>query len=236
MEEKLEAAKPAETPKEEAKEVKPTLDDVSRQGKELAEKLDKVIKQNSDKDSHISKIESENATLRATLQKVTTSIEGKPKEKDAILDKQRQKLIDQGYDASAVDSLLEVVSDIADQKANQRLVPIIMESAQELVESDPEIDRKFLEGNSTEITEEYNSYKTEISPRKIKANLKKAYKIVKDRLADEAKKETAPDTEEKREKMVSGGSPAPKGKKEEPKDDFLDRIDKAGGKQNAHFL
>lgn len=236
MPEEKQEGKPDPTPEEKAKEVKPTLEDVSKQGKDLAEKLDKVIKQNSDKDSHISKIENENAKLRETLQKVTTSIEGKPKEKDAILEKQRQKLIDQGYDAEAVDSLLEVVSDIADQKANQRLVPIIMESAQELVESDSEIDKAFLEKNSDKIMSEFNSYKPEVSPRKIKANLKKAYKMVKDSLADEAKKEAAPETEKKRDEMVAGGSPQPKGKKEEPKDDFLDRIDKAGGAKNAHFM
>lgn len=235
--EELEVADPAKTPKEEAKEVKPTLEDVAKQNKELNEKLDKVLKQNADKDSFISKVTSENKTLRDTLQKVSTSIEGKPKEqRDAILEAHAKKLSDKGYDAEAVSALLEVIADVADKKANERLVPLIMESAQELIESDPDIDQDFLQKNSEDITAEYNSYKVEVSPRKIKQNLKKAYAIVKNRRVEEAKKKESPAEEKKREEMVAGASAAPKGKREEPKDDILDRIEKAGGAKNSHFI
>lgn len=235
--EKTQTATPKEKVEEEKKEAKPTLE-------ELNEKLNKVLKQNSDKDSYISKLEGENAKERAekselqeTLQKVSASIVGKPKEEqDAEFEQVVSEFVNDGFDEKATRKLLKTSVAIARKEANKSLAPIIMDYAQGLVESDTDIDEEFLKRNEKAITIEFNSYKPEVSPRKIKANLKKAYQLVKDRLVEEAKKDKEPEEKSKREEMLPGGSVAPKGKKEEPKDDFLDRIDKAGSGKNSHFI
>jgi hypothetical protein len=227
---------PSSTPKEKKETPLPTLEDLAKQNRELNDKVSQVIKQNSDKDSHISKLEGENAKLRESMKKVTDSLEGKSEtQKDAILEKQRSKLIEQGYDAKAVNSLLEVIDTIADQRAQKRIVPIIMEVTEELIDSDSEIEKSFLEKNSDAINAEYNTYKVENSPRKIKQNFKKAYEIVKGRLAKEAKAKEEPQNQSEREKMLKGAGAPQKGKKEETTDDLLDRIDKAGSPQ-GHFV
>lgn len=220
-------------PEKEQAEVKPTLDDIAKQNKDMNEKLEKVLKQNADKDSFIAKLQNENKTLRSTVEKVSTSLEGKTeKQKDAILDAHRKRLVSKGYDEESVDLLLETMNDLADRRAQERIVPIIMEAAEELVESDAEIDKEFLNKNQEAITEEFGSFKAESSPRKIKANLKKAYRIVKERLAEKAKT----GTEDSRDKMIAGGKSEPKGRDKTPQgDDIISSIEKAGV-GSGHFI
>ena len=227
---------PLETaPEKEQAEVKPTLDDIAKQNKELSEKLEKVIKQNSDKDSFISRLQQENKGLRGTVEKVSTSLEGKSeKQKDAILEGHKAKFIEQGYDEKSVDLILDTIASVSERKAQEKIVPIIMEAAEELVESDPEIDQAFLQNNQDAISAEFGLFKTEASPRKIKANLKKAYKIVKERLTEDARRDKQ-DTGE-RDKMIAGGKPAQKGKEKTPSDDdFVTAIERAGS-SSGHFI
>jgi len=235
--EQTQATNPVETEVKAKEDVKPTLEDIASQNKELNEKLEKVLKQNADKDSHISRIEGENASMRQSLEKVTASLEGKTEtQKDTILAREKEKLVKKGYDAEAVDSLLESITSIAEQKAQSKVMPIIIDAAQDLVESDSEIDKEFLEKNQALVMDEYNTYKTELTPRKIKANLKKAYQIVKESLAKKAKLAALPEDERKRNEMLAGASPTPSGKKDvNPEEDFLDRIDRAGAKR-GHFV
>lgn len=218
---------------EEQGESTPTLDSIAKQNKELNDKLEKVLKQNSDKDSFISKLQGENRILRDTVEKVTTTLGGKSeKQKDAILDAHRERLVSKGYDAETVDLLLGTIVDLADRKAQEKIVPIIMEAAEELVESDAEIDKSFLEKNQDAISAEYGLFRPETSPRKIKANLKKAYKIVKERLAEAAK---AP-ADDSREKMLAGGRSEPRGKDKTPQgDDLVSAIEKSGS-GGSHFI
>ncbi len=234
-EENKEVVDPTTTPKE-VKEEKPTLESLQKQNQEINEKLEKVLKQNADKDSHISKIQNENKSLRETVQKISTSITGKSeKQKDAILERHRDKFLEQGYDEKSVDLILETINDVAEKKAQEKIVPVIMDVAQDLVESDAEIDKKFLENNSEEITEEYNSYKLEVSPRKIKANLKKAYNAVKERLAEKAKAGLKDKEKKDREEMLPGGSPPEKGGKKDPEDNFIEGI-RTAGTGHSHFI
>ncbi len=234
-EENKEVVDPTTTPKE-VKEEKPTLESLQKQNQEINEKLEKVLKQNADKDSHISKIQNENKSLRETVQKISTSITGKTdKQKDAILERHRDKFLEQGYDEKSVDLILETINDVAEKKAQEKIVPVIMDVAQDLVESDAEIDKKFLEDNSEEITEEYNSYKLEVSPRKIKANLKKAYNAVKERLAEKAKAGLKDKEKKEREEMLPGGSPPGKGGKKDPEDNFIEGI-RTAGTGDSHFI
>jgi hypothetical protein len=229
------AENPTETaPEKEQADVKPTLDDIAKQNRELNDKLEKVLKQNSDKDSFISKLQTENKSLRGTVEKVSTSLEGKSeKQKDAILERHKQRFLEQGYDEKSVDLILETINDVSDRKAQEKIVPLIMEAAEDLVESDSEIDQTFLNKNQEAITDEYNSFRAEVSPRKIKANLKKAYKIVKERLAEAAKAEGKHDD---REKMLAGGKPAPKGKEKASNDeDLITSIERAGS-AGGHFV
>ncbi len=143
--------------------------------------------------------------------------------------------MEQGYDEKSVDLILETINDVAEKKAQEKIVPVIMDVAHDLVESDDEIDKKFLEDNSEEITEEYNSYKLEVSPRKIKANLKKAYNAVKERLAEKAKAGLKDKEKKDREEMLPGGSPPEKGGKKDPEDNFIEGI-RTAGTGDSHFI
>lgn len=228
-----ETAPVAETPevKEEAKS--PTLDEVLKQNKELGEKMETIIKQNRDKDSFINQLQNENKSFRDRIEKVSTSLDGKNEtQKDAIIEAKRAMFLKEGYDEKSVDLILGTIVDLADRKAQERIVPIVIEAAQELVESDPDIDQSFLQKNQDSVMEEYGLFKQEVSPRKIKANLKKAYRIVKERLADKAKAEARPDN---RDDMIDGAKPAQTGKARPQADDLVDSIEKSGG-AGGHFI
>jgi len=213
-----------------------TLEEVAAQNKELSDKMEKVLKQNSDKDSFITKITNENKDLRDTLQKLSGALSGKTeKQKDAFLDGQRQKFLDKGYDEETVDLLLETVDAIADKKADKKIAAVIMDATEGLIESDPEIDQDFIEKNEVDIKAEFDTYKPETSPRKIKANLKKAYNAVKERLTEKAKTTQKTKEEEEREAALLGASGPQKGKKAEGEDDLVTKIEGAGV-ANSHFI
>lgn len=230
------AENPTETGEKKPEVKSPTLEDIASQNKELNEKLEKVLKQNSDKDSFITKLQSENKEIRGALQKVSETLEGKSNvQKDAILERQKQAFLKEGYDEKSVDLILNTIVEISDRKAQEKIVPLIMDAAQELVESDTEIDKDFLEKNQEEITSEYTLFKPETSPRKIKQNLKKAYSTVKERLTEKAKASTKGKDEKVREDMLAGGKVEPSAKKPPTDDDFIKSIEGAGS-SNSHFI
>jgi len=235
------AADPAETGKEaEAgkEEGKATLEGIVKQNKELNEKLEKVLKQNSDKDAFITKLEGENKEVRGTLEKLSTTLQGKTeKQRDALIDTQRQKFLAKGYDEETVDLILDSVSEIAEKKASKSIAPIITDAAMELIENDTEIDKDFIKSNEKEIMDEYHTYKIEeMTPRKLKSNFKKAYKQVHDRLADKAKSQRKDKDSEERNNMTKGAGDAGKGGKNETSehDSFVEGI-VSSGSGNSRF-
>ena len=148
-EEKDPVAEPAKTGEEDVKPKTMTLEEVAAQNKELSEKLYKVIKQNSDKDSFISKLEKENKEVRDNLQKLSTALAWKTeKQKDALIEAQRQKFLDKWYDAESVDLILDTIDVVADKKADNKIAAVIMDATEGLVESDPDIEKDFMEKNS----------------------------------------------------------------------------------------
>ena len=228
--------------KVEEKEEKPTLESLQTQNREINEKLEKVLKQNSDKDSFISKLEGENKGLRGQVEKISSTLSGKTeKQKDVILEKHRQALIDKGYDTEAVDVLLSAVDAIADAKAekktSEKIVPIILETVEDLIDTDSEIDKKIVKEYEKDIWTEYESFKTESTPRKIKANFKKAYNTVKDKLAKQAKAEGKAESKEERDAQIAGAGIPPKGAKTMPDDEakFIESIEKSNS-ANSRFI
>ena len=235
-EEKDPVADPAKTGDEGTKPKTMTLEEVTSQIGEIKSENEKIKKQNSDKDAFISKVTGENKELRETLQRLSGALSGKTdKQKDAFLDGQKQKFLDKGYDAESVDLILDTISATADKIADKKIASVIMDATEGLVESDPEINKDFMEKNSDMIKAEFDSYKPESSPRKIKANLKKAYDAVKARLADKAKGEGK--GEDGRDEMLEGGKPPAKPKKsdKDSEKEFVEGIVNAGG-TGGHFI
>lgn len=229
-------ANPAKTGEEEGNAKTLTLEEVTAQISEIKSENEKIKKQNSDKDSFISKVTGENKELRDTLQKLSSALQGKSeKQRDAIVESQRQKFLDKGYDVEAADLIIDTVGIMADSIANKKVASIIMDTTEDLIESDPDIDKKFMENNFEYVKSEFDNYKSESSPRKIKANLKKAYNVVKERLAKKEKSKGEKE-EENREKNIQGGSPAPQGgRKDTTEEDFIKGIVNAGN-PNSHFI
>lgn len=216
---------------------KPSFESLAAQNKELNDKLEKVLKQNSDKDSHITRIQGENKTLRDKISTVSSSLEGKSEiQKDAILEKNREKFLEAGYDEKAVDLILTTIADIADKKAETRITKVVTDAAMELIESDKDIDQAFVKANETAIMGEYNLLKLpEVSARSMKANFKKAYKSVKDALSEKAKG-TRKGQDEDRDAMIDGARPAPVTKKPpKEEEDFVKSIESSGA-TNSHFM
>ena len=222
---------------------KPTLESITKSMAETNEKLEKVLKQNTDKDSFISKLQGENKELRENVEKISKALTGKTDiQKDALLEKHRQALIDKGYDRESVDLLITMVDEIADAKAEKKtsdkIVPIVLDTVEELIESDTEIDQKLMKEHEQEIWDEYHLFKVEITPRKIKSNFKKAYNVVKNRLADKAKAEGKVESEEERNKRLKGAGAPPQGAGQPTSDEektFVDSIEKSGS-VNSRFI
>lgn len=152
------AANPAETGEEKVESPKVTLEELSRQNKELNEKFEKVMKQNADKDSYITKLQGENKEVRTTLEKLSGALQGKTeKQRDALIDAQKQKFIAKGYDEETVDLILDSVSEIAEKKASKTIAPMITDAAMDLIDTDPDMDKEFIKNNEADIMAEYNS-------------------------------------------------------------------------------
>ena len=232
----------ADPSKENKGDEKPTLESITKQMAEQNDKLEKVLKQNADKDSFITKLQTENKELRGQVEKISSTLMGKTeKQKDTILEKHRQALIDKGYDAESVSLLLSAVEEIADAKADkktsERIVPIVLDTVEELIDSDMEIDKKLVKEYEKEIWEEYESFKVEITPRKIKSNFKKAYNTVKDKLAKKAKAEDKAESEEARNNRLKGAGAPPQGGKEmlDEEKRFVESIEKSNS-ANSRFI
>ena len=104
-------------------------------------------------------------------------------------------------------------------------------TVEDLIESDTEIDKKLIKDYEKDIWDEYASFKVEVTPRKIKANFKKAYNTVRDKLAKAAKAEGKEGTEEERNASLKGAGPSPKGTKSKIEDEekaLVDSIEKSG--------
>lgn len=228
MEEIKDPTAPAETGEENVESPKVTLEELSQQNKELTEKFEKVMKQNSDKDAFITKLQDENKGVRTTLEKLSGALQGKTeRQKDALLDAQRQKFLAKGYDEETVDLILDSVSEIAEKKASKSIAPIITDAAMELIEIDPEMDKDFIKNNEADIMAEYHTYKIEeFTPRKLKSNFKKAYKQVQERLTEKAKSQRKDKDNDDRNAMTKGGSDAGKGGKNDKSQDdqFIESI------------